>query len=143
MSRRAGSPSAAAVNGKYVSSFHESLRHDLELHRRSGKSELESAITRMVVDERRLDQDAFLRERTGNRFDGSTGLRAYGDVHDALDSLQLVLDTTQPGENDGDERARAGGGDVVPGADRDSDGGDHPDRRRRCQPRNHAAALHD
>ena len=54
-----------------------------------------------------------------------------------------MLDAPQPGQYDRHQGARAGRLDVEPGSDSDTERRDDPDRRRRGEAGDHAAALHD
>jgi hypothetical protein len=56
---------------------------------------------------------------------------------------QLVLEGAESREDERHERPRSRRFDVLPRANRDADRGYDPDRRRRCQPGDRSARLHD
>src|ERR1043166_4626925 len=134
---------SAAMHAQHVLTRQQLVAGGFELDCRTDEPKLEGAVVGMIERLMRDDCKPLDGKRVAQVLDRGAWSAFYGQMDDAANAPDLVLDASQPCENDCDQGARAGRLDIEAGADGDAECRDHPDGRGGREARHHAAALHD
>src|SRR5689334_21407123 len=134
---------SASVDTQDVSSRQQTIGDRLELDGGTDHTYFEGPVVGVIEKLARNDVEPMSGERLAQIREWKAGSGSDRECDDSTHATDSILDAGKPGQNDHDEEPGTSGLDVKARPDGNPDRGDHPDRRRRRQSRDHAAPLHD